>query len=62
MELSSIAGIIAWPGGTMFTYLYIVAVGHLRDDGKTWFEGIFKNQMLIFGFMGILTLLSLLTY
>ena len=62
MELSSIARIVAWLGGTIFTYVYIVAVGHLRDDGKTWFEAIFKNQMLIFGFMGILTLLSLLTY
>ena len=62
MELSNIARIVAWIGGTIFTYVYIVAVGNLRDDGKTWFEAIFKNQMLLFGFMGILTLLSLLVY
>lgn len=62
MELSSIARIVAWIGGTIFTYVYIVAVGNLRDDGKTWFEALFKNQMLLFGFMGLLTLLSLMAY
>ncbi len=62
MELSSIARIIAWVGGTIFTYVYIVAVGNARDDGKTWVDAIFKNPMLLFGFMGVLTLLSLLAY
>ncbi len=62
MEISNIARIVAWIGGTIFTYVYIVAVGNLRDEGNTWFDAIFKNQMLIFGLMGILTLLSLIMY
>jgi hypothetical protein len=62
MELPNIARIVAWIGGTLFTYVYIVGVGNLRDDGKTWFEALFKNQTLLFGFMGIITLLSLIAY
>ena len=62
MEISTIARGVAWVGGTIFTYVYIIAVGHLRDEGKTWFEALFKNQMLLFGFMGIMTLLTMLAY
>ena len=62
MELPTIARIIAWIGGTIFTYVYVVAVGNMRDDGKSWFDALFKNQMLLFGFVGILTLLSMLAY
>ena len=62
MELSTIARGVAWVGGTIFTYVYIVAVGNLRDDGKSWFDALFKNPMLLFGFMGIMTLLSMIAY
>ena len=62
MELPTIARIVAWIGGTIFTYVYIVAIGNMRDDGHTWFEAIFKNQMLIFGLMGIMTLLAMGLY
>ena len=62
MEISTIARGVAWVGGTIFTYVYIIAVGHARDEGKTWFEALFKNPMLLFGFMGIMTLLSMLAY
>lgn len=63
MELTSVARIVAWIGGTIFTYVYVVSVGHLRDDGKGWLDALAKkNQMLLFGFMGILTLASLLVY
>jgi hypothetical protein len=63
MELSVVARIIAWIGGTVFTYTYVISVGHLRDEGKGWLDALVKkNQMLLFGFMGILTLVSLLVY
>lgn len=62
MEIATIARGVAWVGGTIFTYVYIVAVGNMRDDGKPWSEALFKNPMLLFGFMGILTLLSMLAY
>ncbi len=63
MELSSIARIIAWIGGVVFTYTYMISVGNLRDEGKGWLDALVKkNPMLLFGFMGILTLVSLLVY
>lgn len=62
MEISTIARGVAWVGGTIFTYVYMVSVGHLRDEGKNWVEALFKNPMLLFGFMGIVTLLSMLSY
>ncbi|MBI9086471.1 MAG: hypothetical protein JEZ11_22940 [Desulfobacterales bacterium] len=63
MELSSIANIVAWIGGTIFTYIYVVSIGNLRDDGKGWFDALIrKNPMLLFGFMGILTLVCLMVY
>lgn len=63
MELSSVARIVAWIGGTIFTYVYVISVGRLRDEGKGWLDALVrKNQMLLFGFMGILTLVSMLMY
>ena len=63
MELSSVARIVAWIGGTVFTYTYLVSVGHLRDEGKGWLDALVKkNQMLLFGFMGVLTLVCLMVY
>ncbi|MFH1984176.1 MAG: hypothetical protein ABIL58_20235 [Pseudomonadota bacterium] len=63
MELTSVARIVAWIGGTVFTYVYVVSIGHQRDDGKGWLDALVKkNPMLLFGFMGILTLVSLFMY
>jgi hypothetical protein len=63
MELSTIARIVAWIGGTVFTYTYVVSVGHLRDEGKSWLDALIKkNQMVLFGFMGILTLACMVLY
>jgi hypothetical protein len=63
MELSSVARIVAWIGGTIFTYTYVISVGNLRDDGKSWLDALVRtNPMLLFGFMGILTLACLLIY
>jgi hypothetical protein len=63
MELSTLANGVAWIGGTLFTYVYVVSIGNLRDDGKGWIDALFrKNPSLMFGFMGILTLICLMIY
>ena len=58
--MAKYAVIISWIGGALFTYVYVMRVGNLRDKGKNWVEALFKeNDMIFFGAVGILTLVAM---
>lgn len=55
--------IISWLGATFFAYLWVMAVGSLRDEGKSWPDALLnENKMVFFGATGIFTMLCLLLY
>ena len=55
------ATIIAWAGGALFTYLWLMKVGTLRDAGYGWKDSlILKNDLIFFGATGIFTMVAML--
>jgi hypothetical protein len=60
IPMAQIATIIAWLGGAAFTYVYVMRVGSLRDENKTWQQALLKeNDMVFFGITGIFTMVCL---
>ncbi|MCF8052351.1 MAG: hypothetical protein K9L59_14000 [Desulfobacterales bacterium] len=58
--MAKYAVIISWIGGALFTYVWMMRVGNLRDKGKNWYEALIKeNDMIFFGAVGILTLVAM---
>ena len=57
---STIATIISWAGGAVFTYVWLMRVGKLRDEGMGWLDATFKkNDLRWFGAMGLGTLIAM---
>lgn|GEM_PF-2201738 len=57
---STIATVISWVGGVAFTYVWLMRVGKLRDQGMGWLDATFKeNDMRWFGVMGVITLIGM---
>jgi hypothetical protein len=58
--MAKYATIIAWIGGAAFTYVYLMRIGSLRDEGKGWLDALFrKNDMVFFGAVGLTTLVAM---
>lgn len=58
--MAKYAVIISWIGGAVFTYVYMMRVGNLRDQGKNWIDALFReNDMIFFGAVGIITLVAM---
>ena len=52
---------IAWFGWALFTYIWLMRVGSLRDEGKSWLDALVKkNDMYFFGITGLFTMLAML--
>ena len=55
--------VISWLGATLFVYLWLMAVGKLRDQGKGWPEALYKeNKMIFFGATGLFTMICMVLY
>ena len=58
--MAKYATIIAWVGGAAFTFVYLMRIGNLRDEGLGWFDALFrKNDMVFFGAVGLFTLVAM---
>jgi len=58
--MAKYAVIIAWIGGAAFTYVYLMRIGSLRDEGNGWLDALFrKNDMVFFGAVGLFTLVAM---
>ncbi len=57
-DLNSIVKLVSWLGATVFLYFWVVRVGNLRDEGKSWFDALIKkNESLAFGIIGLTTMI-----
>ena len=57
---STIATVISWVGGAAFTYVWLMRVGKLRDEGMGWLDAtIKKNDLALFGLVGLSTLVAM---
>jgi len=58
--VTKIAIVISWLGGVAFTYVWLMRVGKLRDQGMGWIDAtIKKNDLVLFGFVGLSTLVAM---
>ncbi|CAB5112236.1 hypothetical protein D3OALGA1CA_2095 [Olavius algarvensis associated proteobacterium Delta 3] len=58
--MTKIAIVISWLGGVAFTYVWLMRVGKLRDQGMGWIDAtIKKNDLVLFGFVGLSTLVAM---
>jgi len=58
--VANIAVIISWIGGAAFTYIWLMRVGKLRDEGMGWVDAtIKKNDLVLFGIIGLSTLVAM---
>jgi hypothetical protein len=58
--MAKYAMVVAWIGGAAFTFVYLMRIGNLRDEGLGWLDALFrKNDMVFFGAVGLLTLVAM---